>query len=241
MPDSPDYQKYLPGSVRFSLQDMGELAVRMGSPDLFDRRGEVVLMDRFDHGVGSWFKQTYDADSDALLSDAHTIHGGFSYLLKAGTGPDKLIQTNYSFPVNASNRYGFEVTFGHTGAFGYLSLNFIHYVPEGSHDFTLKLDYVNNIVSVTEFGGAARTVGVMANVLNDTPSFSTIKLVYDVETRKYVRLIFNTLEVDLSGIDMPFGTADTGRKIDLFIEFKGGTGTMGKMYLSSIIVTANEP
>ncbi|GAG01299.1 unnamed protein product, partial [marine sediment metagenome] len=52
--DMPDDYKWLPGSTRFPLSDIGELAVRLGSLCSYDRRGEVIFIDDFGHGVNGY-------------------------------------------------------------------------------------------------------------------------------------------------------------------------------------------
>ena len=38
----------------YGLTDLGELAVRLGSPVSFDRRGDVVMMETFEDGLDAW-------------------------------------------------------------------------------------------------------------------------------------------------------------------------------------------
>ena len=52
----PDYGTQGPVSTVHSIQDLGELAVRLGSIVTFDRRGNVLWLDGFDSGIGAWSK-----------------------------------------------------------------------------------------------------------------------------------------------------------------------------------------
>lgn len=50
----PDWGEYSPQEVVSKLLDNAELAARLGSPVLFDRRGTVIFMDDFNCGVNHW-------------------------------------------------------------------------------------------------------------------------------------------------------------------------------------------
>jgi len=49
---TPDWGVTASKKTIYSLHDMGELAVRLGSIVSFDRRGDVIFSDSFQNGLG---------------------------------------------------------------------------------------------------------------------------------------------------------------------------------------------
>jgi len=75
MPDAPDWYKYLPGSDRYILEDMGELAARLRSPITYDRRGEVLYFDMMEHGLAPYFTEENEEGSYVISAQVKDVFG----------------------------------------------------------------------------------------------------------------------------------------------------------------------
>ena len=51
---APDWFGTTPQGMVHRVADLAELAARLGSPDVFDRRGNVLFMDSFENGQNNW-------------------------------------------------------------------------------------------------------------------------------------------------------------------------------------------
>src|SRR3972149_3861472 len=60
---------------------MGELAARLGSAVIFDRRGDVYLVETWSSGRGAWALAASGVNAQAAISTAWSIHDGVSLLL----------------------------------------------------------------------------------------------------------------------------------------------------------------
>ena len=72
----PDYGGAAPLATVYTLQDLAELAARLGSIDVFDRRGNVLLLDDFESGIKKWLFGGTGSYSAGWICD-RAEHGGF--------------------------------------------------------------------------------------------------------------------------------------------------------------------
>ncbi|GAI74233.1 unnamed protein product, partial [marine sediment metagenome] len=106
----PDWGLQLKKTI-YSFDDLSELAVRLGSIDFFDRRGDVILLDSFEYGLGKWDLGGGSVGSIPILSTDKVRSGGYSAKLVG-----EAIDTGYSsmsidFPYPALSKWGFETSF----------------------------------------------------------------------------------------------------------------------------------
>lgn len=215
---APDYGAYASKEVTASISDMGEVAARLGSIDIFDKRGDVVFFDAFEEPLLSWEK--VEVLGSVYLSSRDVKSRSQAVELSTNIGLDNWASIRKPFSILPSKREGFEVSFGGVLA-GWLFID-VEY-RDGAHLYnaTARFDAAGNLY-VWDGDLADYTLVAAMGALHyglGTHFFHTMKFVADFETGKYVRLMFSTQEWDISTISLrktvslvaPYLLVDVGR------------------------------
>jgi hypothetical protein len=241
MPDSPDYNKYLPNSNRFSLQDMGELAARLGSVSHFDRRGEIVFYDTFACGLGGWKTTLSGTGASVALVANHNYRYPYVARLICGTTDDFQATLVKWFTGIEPKRVGLEVLLAINLADAYFDIQLV--INDGAHFFKMYLRFTRatNAWAVLNSAGVYQTVLTQLVEVAGAYLYVPIKIVADADTGYYVRLLVGQREVDLSGILMQSGVDTVFQQYRFTVNNFGDGSTATELYLAHVIFTANEP
>lgn len=234
----PDYFNLSPIVQIHATEDVGELAVRLGSFDSYDRRGNVLYMHSFADGLGAWGFTPSTALADYYLY----LHGftapGASFVVESSASGGYATFSLY-LAEQASGTMGLEVCFGIDSGASYFQVSFSHYYNLYRYSYILKADIANNKLQVYTPSG-------FVNV-DDLPLFyktytnlTYMKLCVDLDNRKYLRGLFNQSAYSL--IDYTPYSTYSGVSGRLIIEIKPYfTASAGnKCALHYAIVTINE-
>lgn len=251
----PDYAAPAPiGQVPigpvYTLTDLGELAVRLGSIDTFDRRGNVIFLDGFEDGLGKWRPWQSRPGHHVELSTARAKSGATSVLLTTETDPgdDMWIEHHMTFPV--ISKLGFEFSFSLGVADGQnqvaeIILDIL--ANDGTYQSVPQIKWVQDHLGLGrwQYYGADGNWHDFAESLFDIwhwhYTFNTVKMVFDLATTKYTRLLVNNAEYDISGIDYrKFESAGSPRLVTNIGCICIG-GLAAEMYVDDAIITQNEP
>lgn len=241
MPDTPDYSRYNPGSVRASLQDYGELAVRLGSPVYYDRRGEVIYYDTFSKGIGSWTAVLGGAGSSVKLTPLSVSNSGYAATLIPGTTLTKSALMFTSLGIQNATRYGYEASLVIPASFvdvymylyvllnGTLTIVIVRFTLSGGKiSLYNSLGLYTDIVSGLDFGSIVQSPYML-------------KVVCDIDNGLYVRLLFGSVEYDVSGVTLNQAVSSDYPYIKLAHSIIGDGVNPGNLIVSQAILTANEP
>lgn len=236
----PDYGTQGPVSTVHSIQDMGELAARLGSIDTFDRRGNVIFMDDFESGLSQWLLGEAGA-GELNWNGQYSRNGGFSCQIKTDPtlGFEAWITKYIKFRLISLMGIEFSVSSG--GNWQYLTLDLL---------FQLAAEYVVAAIRYNHSTGKieySTGIAAWANIPNIDfaasiipQNFDTIKLVVDSVNRKFKRLILNSQEFDISTLDC-YSVAAGGLPslASTIILSTDGVGA-AIAYIDDVIVTQNE-
>lgn len=240
MPDRPDYSEYLGGSVRFSLQDMGELAARLGSIDLFDRRGEVIWIDDFTHALTNWFLYAQGANASVKMVTSPTYLTPYSVQMTTATdGLKRNGMTKYFSGVPAT-KLGFETGIQVINNPSYMLFNLSSQAPTGNFGMRVKLDYTDGHFYVQTTGGVYVITDAVSDLGKTYNYFMPVKFVADFETGYYTRIITPSGETDISTIPMVTITPSTNPLFSLTMELGSNNAGQAIMYNSYVIITNND-
>jgi len=241
VPDSPDWSKYLPLSKRYSLQDLGELAARLKSLNVYDRRGEVIWWEDWCSGINHWSALKQGTNADVYLVGSIRYLSPFVARLDAGITLERSITLfSYLSPLHLS-KIGVEIAFAPFSEFSYLQLSLHRY--DGSvltkaevrlSDDTDELLYLNSSGTYQSFASDIAIVQ-LPNL------FHNLKLVVDFDTDEYLRALYDETEYDLSGIAARTEVSTTEARTYLAIQLVSTLVTSASMYCGQVLVTSNEP
>jgi hypothetical protein len=235
----PDWGTYAPVSTIYSLQDLGELAARLGSIDTFDRRGNVIYIENFESGLGLWgISGTTPGYSGRWCPDFHRS-GGFCVELNTAAAAGAAVDIEGYLPYPSKSRLGIELHFNHTARVA--KAEFLIEVYDGVN---LYEAYIQLVGSTWQYWGddhawhnLSPTTDLMTNQI-----FHAFKLVFDLTTGKFVRLIVDTTIFDLSTHNI-YKTGSSNAPCIYFIyEITSSIFAQAAYaWLDDLILTQNEP
>jgi hypothetical protein len=236
----PDWGGRNPKSTTYGLQDMAELAVRLGSIVTFDRRGDVVFVEDFSNGLGRWaltgsgtgntaYPVIYPVKTKGMGINLHTGNAAFD-------ASD--IYREVSFPV--AGKIGLEASFVVYPGIRVVSLWISIYT--GISLYMYAFGYKHTTGQLTVYTPSGYVYFATPGIINEAyANYQTIKVVIDTVSPSYIRGLFNEHAYVLSDYTPKIiANAETKRcvvYIDAVAEIVGGKDVV----VSDIIVTQNEP
>jgi hypothetical protein len=239
--DMPDDYPWWPGGQRSILTDLAELAARLGSPAVYDRRGQVVWMDDGRYGLAPWIVSASQTGASVKVVAEETQTAGFSIQLTSGSNGAHSVTLYRYFNVSERNKIGVALGIAFLNDFELFQLTLDAYYPSSRYSAVLQVDPINGKLLVMDETGGFVEVADLTNVIAATARYEEFKLVADFEVGRYVRLLHNETEYDLSGVLMYTGTGVTDHRQYLEIYLKGLLGENDKAKLGRVIITAGEP
>jgi len=239
--DTPDNFQDLPGSTRYPMADLGELAVRLGAPSSIDRLGEVIFQDYMEDGLAPYAAETFGTGASVTVEDTSTFRGPHAISLNLGTAGFAYADIRRYFNLRSSGRIGLEVATMFYGNFKYLEYycRFNH-LPHNSYT---QVDYwgTNGKLYIIETGNRWHYLDTISTYHGVLSGYHIIKVVCDFDREEYVRLIFDDHSYDLTGIPLNDVGSDANETYDIELYGMSNTGLSRSIRIGQIIITDNEP
>lgn len=188
---TPDYGVTAPKGTTYTLQDLAELAVRLGSPMNFDRRGDVIDYMTFSQGLGSWIQSGYGAGNTAYISAYRPQYGSLLAILHTGSGAGGYSRISDTLFYPVLGRMGLEVAFVPVLHLLDLQLTVLLYTGIAYTVYTVQYRHTTGKIQVQHTDLDWYNVGAPGIQLEGSGSYVTIKIVFDPVTGKYHRVLFN--------------------------------------------------
>lgn len=237
----PDFGAQAPLATVYSLQDMAELAARLGSIVTFDRRGNVLLLEDFEGSLAKAAAWEYDAGGGVSISNLYALHGDFSCRILAPA--NGVARIYYMLPFPQLSRMGVEFSFNRVdgGHLEYIDLQF--HLDDNVNWWYGQIRWTA-ATGIWKLYTAEPFPIELAPIVNYTygnAAFNHIKLVVDHVTKKYVRLLSNNLAYDISAYSLASGLTDAAPHIEMILKTHADAADEAENYIDDIIVTQNEP
>ncbi len=241
---TPDWGHTGPKQTVFGLDDLGEHAVRLGSPHLFDRRGDVIWLTDFRNGredIADYGAPPFGAVS---LWAGLSKQGAFCMRLIPFAGSAVGLMKAMAFPVLC--RVGLEFSFNVDVRSEFIVAE-IH-ADNGVNELQgmLRYDQDNDRLEyqLDLVGPTWVVLATNLNLITAEGCPHTMKLVVDLTapTPVYVRAILNEVTYTaLAGVPLwPAGTSGTPY-MWIAIEHEADGGGPAAIGVDNIIVTQNDP
>lgn len=217
----------------------GEQAARLGSPSTYDWRGQTLVTQDFAHGKGNLFATTYGTGAEVSVSPDTFLQGGYSLKMLGGSdGAMHALVTSIAGR-NPSDRYGLSVCFADSGTYDYVYFNL--YVRSGGTIYFGRIRYDPGSNELAYWaGGSTYTAIATVYATSATYAFNWLKVVIDVNTHKYVRVLFNSDQYDIDA-NLPYTVGGSAQSIEVDIDVYSVAGYNYGIYLDRYVVTVNEP
>lgn len=238
--DMPDDYPLLPGSDKSPSNDIGELAVRLGSIVSYDRRGVVIFQDNFDYGISKYNVVAAAAGSGVNLSAERCLSSGFSCELKTASATNGYTSITRTLHPLKALPMGFEVSFSEDTGLSTLVLTLLYQKDGISQSGIIKYNFATHDLSYQDSLGNFIVLDNVKSLTYDTHSFNTLKFVIDPNIIQYVRVLFNNREYDLSGIDMFHTAVVLSDRIIMSVAVNGDGVNSRSLWVDNLIVTIGE-
>lgn len=236
-----DWSNIGASEVVHGLADTAELAARMGSPDVFNREGNVLLMQTFEHGSSGWLPTLGGVNASVRVSAEQYRTSGYSYRFDSGTGVLHYALASYLFPYPAIGKFGVELSFSCDDEATLLDPELWVYDGETLYLYGLRYDTVNNRMQKRTGDSSWATIIENIVLYTNPRIWNYVKLVCDLNTGYFSRIIINEQEHDISDeLAYVVGMPATPR-MDFRFTVRGSSGTAGIAYLDDLIITRGEP
>lgn len=237
----PDYGLTTQTHVASGISDPGEAAARLGSINVYDRRGWTVWMDDFEAPNSSWMAAfVLPGVSPVLATTASWMGVQSMYFSSAiGFGQSELAKW---CPLLRLGRMGVEFWVrGYTRTPGYFRCLIDIYDGVNQTRAEVRVDFEASTVSiVTPLGTFVIDTGAFPAAVAMMP-FVPIKVVVDMDTDMYTRLLVGSSEYDISMNALVNIGVTTDRIIRAYFNLQGGPAAATYTWLDNFILTQNEP
>lgn len=238
---TPDYGVTAGAQGTHPLFDVGELAVRLGTPSIMDRRGDVVHVDGFEDATGRYDPITVGTGAAVARSQDRSHHGAWCYKLTGGSDAGGYAGLEIDVPAIQRNIVGFELHFNRPDPVQLFHMGIYDFDGVNYRQFEVRwVDGVNRL----EYTDAAGNPIVFATGIDYDTGLSNwhyFKLVADLVKTEYVRAIVDDVSYDLRAIPGLVGADARSRRCNFFprVYSRGGFNDVG--YIDDLGITENEP
>jgi len=226
--------------IRHNL-GLAELAARLGSIVIFDRRGEIVWMDDFESGIAQWGKGGIVGYSVDWEGD-YSRNGGFSCKLTTATAVNNGVVISKEISCPPITSLGIESSFSYEQNWRDLIFEFTLYTGIDWLNGSIKYNHPGKKLQYTDADGVTQDIPGGAYTCPDHPrKFDTLKFVIDFSTVKYKRLLINKQMFDLSAFSFRSLPNAARPCLELTISLWTAANAAAIGYIDDVIITQNEP
>ena len=237
----PDYGIYAPKLTVFGLEDMAELAARLGSIVTFDRRGDVVWMDDFEDNIAKWAILGSGTGYGAALSTEAARNGAKSVKLTTGAAIGNGVSILREIPPPVLGKCGLEISWTAYGNLAYVLLIMTHFDGAKARQGQVRYRRPQNDLQYLDSTNTFQTFATPGDIRDNIVNFHTAKLVIDLKNDKYTRFILDAVTYDLSAYALRTGAAVTSPNLTYGVETETRAAENTSNYVDDCIVTQNEP
>lgn len=236
-----DFGMYAVKEVSASISDMGEVAARLGSIDIYDKRGDVISFDNFEEPLLKWASTHGVAGSVVILSSTSAKSGSQSIKLVSAAGAGNAAAISKKISILGTERLGVEISFANVDTAVEFHIDLTYYTGVVYYSASLLIDLNSRKLYVYDEDGNPVEVATFSLFQSGLFIYYTVKLVIDFKAETYVRLLLGHKEYDISAVSLE--TAPNLTAPYFFVQIgiwnRGVPG--GTMYIDDYINTQAEP
>jgi hypothetical protein len=227
---------------------LDELAARLGSPDVYDRLGDVLLIDSFEHGDNPWLLTLGAAGSAGGLTAASSRSGGYAYQLDTASTLNDSVTISRLVAPHTLRRFGIEASFTVPSALDdgapQASVLFVQLqVFDGAtvHRGSARLTLTAGQMAVESTGAAYQDTGAALAIYSRSMAYHTLKFVIDVQTDLYARLRLDSTSFAVSTVALATAVSATRPLIQAILTLQTSAAAVASNRWDDVILTQNEP
>jgi len=235
----PDWGEYAPQSEVEKSLDVAELAARLGSPCLYDRRGTVIFMDNFSTGINRWEINALNT-TDIFPSAKNPFISGYSLAFYDDRSWTKRPYISIELPYVVQTLLGGEGIFSLQNANTLCYIEFTIVYNGYRYEYSLKYDRYNEIIRIEIDTGDYITIASNIRMPVGLHSWFSFKLVINPLEGKYVRARFNNQIFDISNYLAYKEVSALEEMVKPMFVLGSAVEVTTTSYLGFVIITQNE-
>jgi len=237
----PDYGLTAQTVLAAGIADPGEAAARLGSINVYDRRGWTLWMDNFEAPALKWEAASFGGGIVPVLDSSRAWTGAQSVKLACPAAGAPISQLYRCFPLARLGKVGAEFWIQTNQVVGSY-IRFLLGIYDGVNLSSAEMEYYPQLGTIR----LATSVGwiLVASDIYMTQAgqyFLPIKLVVDMDTEQFIRLLVGEREIDISSYLMFNAGATVFRVIGVILALYGVAGGATEAYIDNFILTVSEP
>lgn len=220
---------------------IAELAARLGWATTRDRRGQLVWHDSFESGRAMWEEDLAGTGAVVELSPLYFNGGAYSIKLLGGSeeGGSAQISTSRGLPPGQAKGLG--LSFSFAGEPNYVNITFDIYDGSLYWESQLKYTVSTHLLELMVSGDQWQTITSAVELFLYPSVFHYVKLVLNHETGKFVRLLLNEYEFDLSAYAVGWHSSAQAANVTIRVFVVSAVGYNWGIYVDDVILTTQEP
>ena len=237
----PDWGPSAPIATVYSLQDMAELAVRLGSIVTFDRRGAVCWLDDFEHTINHWEIHIDSPPGAITLSAEAARTGALSAKITSPSINGDASEMVKRLPCPTPSNLGFEFSWAGAEDLAYLRAQIMLNPTGYRYYFDIRYDIAQDYLYYRNSAGTWVQLSPRVWTAKSPYVWNTIKFVIAATTFKWKHILFNSQPFDMANI--PGYQPSIGHPYEMDARIAAYSGTAGSklVYIDDVIITQNEP
>ena len=227
-----------------SVTDLGELAARLDSLDVYDRRGDVVWMDACEDSITKrWTVTGSGAGYSAGQNWLYCKNGVSAYQLIGGSDSDRYMMLTKLIPnAPAPSKTGLEFSFGLDSNIEYLEIGLQYFDGAERYDYLARYTISTKILSFLNSQSEQEEIETLEfDLFEGPPGWHTWKLVVDPFNEDPERILLDGWEFLLDDFSPASATDSSDPGLQLHIKAGSSSGQNGVLYVDDILFTMNEP
>lgn len=239
--DQPDNYPWMPGSERNVLADLGELAVRLGSPVTYDRRGEVVWMDDFRYGLAPWRTGVIGTGAEVSIVANETDGSPYAMKLIGGSTEGNIVAIYKDYTKETLSRVGLEFSFIALTAFDLIYLDIIAKDGVTTQWGRVRLTYSTGTWAYIDSDSVYQDIASPGFLIEDVNAYHRVKLVIDLVENEYVHLLYDDNSYSLAGYSLVSWAEVLAPRYLMNLAMTSREGYNDIVQVGRCIITGNEP
>jgi len=220
---------------------MAELAVRLGSVVTFDRRGDVIWYDDFGEGASRVSVSGAGTGNELRFSPYDGIHRAGSLICHTGDAAGDYSAFTKVLYYPALGAIGLELAFVPCADLHYVTGGLYFYTGSQRHHYGALYNHTTGEVMVVPASGVWTTIGTPGIQRVGARDYSFMKLVANILTGEYVRVIFNASTYDASAYTPYIAVDATVKSLTLECRAVTDAASAIDVRVGHVILTQNEP
>ncbi len=220
---------------------LGELAARLGGLQRWDARGQLLYGLDFATGIPLNAAITLSAGCTITHAVGYGYNGGYCADFYTPAIASRLAELAFGVAPTASTKNGLEITFNASAQAGTLSLRIEVYTGANEYDYRIDWNLFSGAFQYMDSNGAMQNVPGVSIPLNTYTGMSSFKLAVNSTTVKYMRMLANNQQVDLSAYSGRSGAVNIQPQIIVRTRLTSYSVVAVHVYVDNVVVTHNEP